>query len=52
MFKKLFCNHSYVRQYKIKQYYDYNGTLVEVWQAYCPKCGKFSRKKYIRWWAL
>lgn len=44
--KRLFCNHLWVKDRMIKNYYDYSGYKVGIFSCHCEKCKKEKIKKY------
>ena len=44
--KRLFCNHLWVKDRMIKNYYDYSGYKVGIFSCHCEKCKEEKIKKY------
>jgi hypothetical protein len=43
---QLLCKHEWVQRLFYKDYYDYSGYHVKIYDCYCQKCGKRKMRKY------
>jgi len=45
-FLQTICIHEWRQRLFYKDYYDYSGYHVEIYDCYCQKCGKRKMRKY------